>query len=417
MAADIKAGTYTQAQIEELFGKIADQRVAAAQAEWEKKAIAAEEGQRTKLRSEFMDVFAANQGNQSKGVDDQSPKNLLGLYASAIAITVNEKKSTEAGRDIKSVLETAKKAYPSAKTFHGLLQKDLESGIPSAGGFTIPTVLSPDIIRVLYNQTILDRVGAVKIPMPNGNMRMSRMDVSSSVFWGNELPSGNNTQPTFGDASLSAKKMTAIVPVSNSLLRYNAVGIDSWISQDLQEKARIGLDVALLYGTGTGGQPLGLANVPGILTVGNYAGAFGLTTPNDMRAKLRAANVPMINPRWILHPVGEGNILDLAFSSGPFAWANEMATRQSLTGVPYITSASVQTYSSGASRDYWLIDFSEVLWGVGYDLSLEISREGSYVNGGVTYSAFQRDETLIRLVCEHDFNVKHPVSILQGEYL
>jgi len=270
VAADIKAGTYTQAQIEELFGKIADQRVAAAQAEWEKKAIAAEEGQRTKLRSEFMDVFAANQGNQSKGVDDQSPKNLLGLYASAIAITVNEKKSTEAGRDIKSVLETAKKAYPSAKTFHGLLQKDLESGIPSAGGFTIPTVLSPDIIRVLYNQTILDRVGAVKIPMPNGNMRMSRMDVSSSVFWGNELPSGNNTQPTFGDASLSAKKMTAIVPVSNSLLRYNAVGIDSWISQDLQEKARIGLDVALLYGTGTGGQPLGLANVPGILTVGNY---------------------------------------------------------------------------------------------------------------------------------------------------
>lgn len=421
MAKEIKVGEYTQDEIEDLFGKIAaksaQESIDKNNSEWEKKLLAQQETHKTALRSEFMDVFAANQHNDSKGLDDKNPQTLLGMYAMTLA-KANFNDGPASMRDMDRVGKYAKEMFPSAKNFHGLIaaqKKDLEASIPSAGGFTIPSILSPDIIRVLYNNTILDRVGAVKVPMPNGNFKMARMDASSGTFWGNELPTGNKTEPVFGDISLSAKKLTALVPISNSLLRYNAVGLDSWVSQDLQMKARIALDTAMLYGTGTLGQPLGLMN-QGVQTSGTSSTAFALGTPNDMKALLKKNNVPMIKPAWILNPLGESNILDLAFSSGPFAWAQEMNTSERLAGIPYVSSASVQTYSSDTYADYWLGDFSEFVWGVGYDLSLEISREGTYINGGTTYSAFQRDESLIRLICEHDFGVKHPVSFIQGTY-
>jgi len=417
---ELKAGEFTQQEIEDLFAKVADERIKQARTEWEAEQVKSDESKKTALRAEFMEAFAANQGNTSKGIDDKSPMDLLGMYTSAIAVTVNMSKSTEAGRDLKKVLKSAKDLYPSAKNFHALIekqQKDLEASIPSAGGFTIPTVLSPDIIRVLYAKTVLDKLGVVKIPMPSGNLKMSRMDVSSGVFLGSEIPSGNKTEPVFGDASLSAKKLTALVPVSNSLLRYNAVGLDSWVSQDLQTKARIALDLAMMNGTGTSNQPKGLAN-QGVQTIGSSVTAFGLATPNDMYAKLAAANTPMINPGWILNPLGESKILSLAFSSGPFAWANEMNVARTLRSVPFAVSSSVQTYGGPPATyaDYWLGDFSELLWGVSYDLSLEISREGSYSVGGTSYNAFERDETLIRLICEHDFNVRHATSFVQGTY-
>ena len=50
-------------------------------------------------------------------------------------------------------------------------------------------------------------------------------------------------------------------------------------------------------------------------------------------------------------------------------------------------------------------------------LELAVSREGSYVDSnGSTISAFQNDQTLIRAITEHDFQVRHDqsVAIIQG---
>lgn len=135
-----------------------------------------------------------------------------------------------------------------------------------------------------------------------------------------------------------------------------------------------------------------------------------------MVALLEQANVPMLNPYWIMNPVAKGWMMGKAFSSGPFAWANEMNVNKTLNGIPFIASSTAK--NSGASPTWanvWLGDFSEFVWGVSYDISIDVSREGTYVNSaGTTVSAFQRDETLIRLITEHDFNVKHPVSFIEA---
>jgi HK97 family phage major capsid protein len=185
---------------------------------------------------------------------------------------------------------------------------------------------------------------------------------------------------------------------------------------DLATRARIELDKASLYGAGTLYTPQGLSG-QGVQTSGTTGTAVTIKTPVDMVALLEQANVPMLNPYWVLSPIAESYIKDLAFASGPFAWAPEMnSTSHSLNGVPYTTSSTVSKATDNSYSDMWIGDWSEFVWGVSYDLSLEISREGSYVANGSTYSAFQRDETLVRLITEHDFGVKHPASFVQGTY-
>lgn len=320
--------------------------------------------------------------------------------------------------DKQLALDYAKKMFPEDKALHTIMQKDMTANVPSAGGYGIPQILLPDYVEYLYNKTILDKVGARKYPMVNGNMRLARVDATSSFSWGGETPTGNATQPTLGDITLNAKKGTAIVPLSNSLLRQNAIGIDSLISKDLQRIATIALDNALFYGLGNQYQPLGLENTSGIQTSGSSGSATALTPqfPIDMVALLEQANVPMENVAWIMNPVAKGWLMGKAFSSGPFAWANEMNMSKTLNSFPFYASATIK--NSGASPTWaniWLADFSELVWGVSYDISIDVSREGSYVNSsGVTVSAFQRDETLIRLITEQDFNVRHPVSFIEA---
>ena len=87
--------------------------------------------------------------------------------------------------------------------------------------------------------------------MPNGNLAIPKMTGSAGASWvGETAPAPKNT-PTFGEVNLRAKKLSAMTLVSNSLLRYTGVGLDSWISSDLMEKARIKLDEAFLDGIGS----------------------------------------------------------------------------------------------------------------------------------------------------------------------
>jgi len=50
------------------------------------------------------------------------------------------------------------------------------------------------------------------------------------------------------------------------------------------------------------------------------------------------------------------------------------------------------------------------------DMELRMSQDAAFVSSGTTYSSFQRDSALVRVVGEHDFNVMHPVSFVQGTY-
>ena len=122
----------------------------------------------------------------------------------------------------------------------------------------------------------------------------------------------------------------------------------------------------------------------------------------------------MDNVKWLFNPIGESWLEDLAFASGPFAFPS--LDNGKLKGYDFIESATVGYDTTGTpTADFWVGDWSQFLWGVGYDISVEMSREGTFDDGnGNTISAFQNDLTLVRLITEHDFNVRHAEAFVKA---
>lgn len=362
----------------------------------------------------------ANAEADLKGLQKETVKSVVNqMIGSALKAMEKSHKTNVTQVTNDEILASAKELYPHSKALHSVIaEKALTASVPTDGGFTVPTAFSADYIKVLYANTILEKLGVTKVPMPNGNLSIPKMTKSSLAHWvGEALPMGV-TQAEFGEVNLKAKKLACMSPVSNSLLRYNGVGLDTWIADDLMMKARIALDEAFLKGNGSAYTPLGLEHTTGIQAIGSASTALAVDTPIDMVALLEQANVPMQNVKWLLNPIGKSWLAGKAFASGPFAWAAEMAQNKQLNGYDFISSSTVKYDGTGTpNADFWIGDFSQFLWGVGYDLSVEMSREGSYIDGnGQTISAFQNDLTLVRLITEHDFACRQPTAFVKGTF-
>ena len=372
--------------------------------------------------SMLLNFERANADNAVKGLKQESVKSVVNqMIGSALFAMEKAKKNNVAMVTPDEILASAKEKYPESKALHSVLEsrsKTLTASVPSDGGFTVPIAFSADYIEMLYANTILEKLGVRKVPMPNGNLSIPKMTESATAYWVGETTKIDASQATFGEVNLKAKKLGAMSPVSNSLLRYTGVGLDSWIAEDLMEKARIALDKAFLKGSGTEHTPLGLYNTANVQSYGETA--LSVTMPLEMFALLEQKNVPFGNVKWLLNPVGKSWLAGKAFSSGPFAWAEEIGSRRQLNGYDIITSTSVDytpdaVTPANSTADFWLGDFSQMLWGVGYDITVEMSREGTYIDAnGNTVSAFQNDLTLVRLITEHDFACRHPEAFVKA---
>ena len=369
---------------------------------------ATEAEKKSALRQEFQEVYEdARAQTEKSGRGEAKPEIKLAQLVNLFA---------NANGDVEKMAKLNEKMYGGDKELKGYVAKALEAGVPSSGGFTIPQVLASRVIDPLYAKTILDKAGVNRIPMPNGNLTLARMDTSSTVGWVGELPSAGITTPTFGDVKLSAKKLFALSEISNSLIRYNATNIEGWLSKDLQKKFRLALDNAAFYGSGTAYTPAGLSNL-GIQTSGSSSTAMTQLVPDEMIALLKAANVPMNNVAWAFSPQMEAWIKNLKTTTGAWIFRQEMIDNGTLCGFPYYVSTQI-SYTDTVTdyADIFLGDFDEFIWGTGLDMELRMSQDAAFVSGGTTYSSFQRDSALVRVVGEHDFNVMHPVSFIKGTY-
>ena len=359
----------------------------------------------------------ANAENAMKGLKKETSTTVVNEMIGSYLKAMNEKNAMNVKQvSADEALAVAKKLYPHSKALHAVLgQKTATASVPADGGFTVPIAFSPDYIEALYANTILEKLGVRKVPMPNGNLSIPKMTAKASAYWIGEAEKIPASQAQYGEVNLKAKKLAALTPISNDLLRFNAVGIDGWIADDLMRNAKVELDDAFLNGSGTAHTPLGLKNVSGVQTWTPASGtALSLKTPTGMLAKLKQANIPMDNVKWLLNPMGESWLEDLAFASGPFAFPS--LDEGKLKGYEVIESATVGYDTTGTpTADFWVGDWSQFLWGVGYDISVEMSREGTFSDGnGNQISAFQNDLTLVRLITEHDFNVRHAEAFVKA---
>ena len=364
----------------------------------------------------YLEAFKEAVSKDEESFVKETPVTIVNQMIAAAASAMGATgKSNVAQVSNEEIYNQAKKDFPYAKRLHKVLEqkKTLNAGTPSDGGFTVPLAFSGEYIDALVANTLIDKLNIRRVPLIHGNLSIPRMDTTSSVSWVGETSTGGVTQPVFGEVNMRAKKLKAITAISNTLLNESGVNLEGWIAEDLMRKTKIALDDAMINGSGSQYQPLGLKNNAGIQTLS--ASALALTTPNDMVALLQQANVRLENVHWLLNPIGESWIRNKAFTSGPFAWSDEMARTGKLRGFDFHSSSTIGYDGTGTpNADFWVGDFAEMMFGIARDITIEISKEGSFQSGGQTVSAFDQDLTLIRMITECDFACRQPKAFVKA---
>jgi HK97 family phage major capsid protein len=313
----------------------------------------------------------------------------------------------------------AKQMYPNDKFLsHVYREKALSATIPDAGGFTIPQILASEIIMPLYTKIGVTKLGGRRVPLPNGNMTLPRINTATTVGWIGENAAAGVSQEVIGDTKLNAKKLGVITPISNDLLRSADIAADQWVLDDIRNQMFVEMDRAMLYGSNTVFQPGGLSTLlPSAQIQGSSSTALTTTLITQIYGALQQANVLMISPGIIINATTESYLMNLTTSTGAFLFYAEMVEKGTIRGIPYAVSNNATftdtgTYST-SSVDFFIGDWSEFIVGTQGDLMVETSRDGSYESGGVTYSALSRDQTIIRVLSLQDYAVRHTASFIR----
>ena len=299
------------------------------------------------------------------------------------------------------------------------------------GGYALQGTFSAEIIELLRPIAVVRSLGPNIVPL-DGTYTQNRLIGGAAGGYIGENKDIPASKGKLGQLKLSAKKLAALVPVSNDLLRREGgASADAAVRDDLMISLANTEDVSFLRSQGSQYSPKGMRYwvLPSnLIQASSLAGLDGgplvqavKSDLGKLKLALRSANVRFIRPGFVISPRTEYFLQNLLNSQGFPVFEAEMATGK-LNGYPYrVTTQLPENLTvSGVTNctEIYFADFADVTIGDAPQIGIEFSTEASYIDPttGSLVSAFSQDQTVMRVIIEHDLGMRHQegLAILNG---
>ncbi|MBU6428428.1 MAG: phage major capsid protein, partial [Cyanobacteria bacterium REEB65] len=261
----------------------------------------------------------------------------------------------------------------------GALDGMYENSDPDGGALVAPTFSNKIWERVYEQANLLQYLDGYTIAgnslrMPK-NSETSRADGSrwggTLGYWEGETQQFTGSRPKFDWADLRLKKLTVLTYTSNELLTDAGIALDQYLNKKAGDEITWKINNSLINGDGAG-QPQGVLNYPGLITVAKDTGQAAKTISftnvlnmwNAMWAPCRSRAVWVYNqecePQFdqMVLPVGTGGVPVFQNGGSIFSAAKEGSTMM-LKGRPMLSLE--QCPGLGLVGDLQLIDLSQTL--------------------------------------------------------
>lgn len=299
------------------------------------------------------------------------------------------------------------------------VQRVLAASNGAGGGFLVPTDMQNELIELLRPASVVMASGPRVVDMPRGNIMIPGMATGSSASYVGENTNLPVTEPTFRDVTLSAKKLGAIVPISNDMIRFPTLNADTFVQEDLVAALGQKMDLVMLRGTGSAFEPKGLRQYAIEAAGENYFQAnatvnlANVTTDlGKMELALHNANLPQVRTVWLMSwrtKVYLGNLRD---GNGNFAFPEVNATG-TLRGKRVMATTQIpNTLGSGNKSEIMLVEFSQFIVGEAMGMEITIAEGAAYHNGSAVVSGFSQDQTAIRALVQHDTGLRQVAAVV-----
>lgn len=295
----------------------------------------------------------------------------------------------------------------------------------TAGGAWVPDMYAPRLIQGLFSTAIVRSMGIPTVPIEFGSLSQPRITSGAVASYYGEGQDIAETGVGTDRMTLLPKELGGLLPVSNTLLMQASVGTgaDAVLMNQLSIGMALGEDRAFLRGPKSGAGPTGLrylAAAANIIATGSEVDRTKPTVAEieafagRMELALENSDVPCLKLYWTMAPRVKKYLQNLRDGLGNRIYPElSNADNPSWRGIPVkVTTSIPRNLGAGSDSEIMLLDASQQMIGENPRINIAASTEASYKNAsGVTVSAFQRNETVLRMIMWNDINTQHPESI------
>jgi HK97 family phage major capsid protein len=297
------------------------------------------------------------------------------------------------------------------------LCKSLATSTGAAGGFLLPQAVSAEIIELLRAKSVV-RAASPRIVTIDDSMDFTKLTGGATAYWIGEDQSITTSQQTIGQVRAELKTVAALTPVTNKLLNAKSatVSAEQMIRDDFVKCIATAQDAAFLRGSGTAYSPKGMVNWPAAVA-GNMTSPTSFTTKiADLWTLISAlgnANVSIDKNECAFFgpPRTEAALMKEVSSTGVRIFAEELRTGR-LEGYRAFFSTNLPiTLTPGTASELIFANMTDMIVAEGESIRIDLSDVATWVSGGTTYSCFQNNVSLIRVLQDVDFIVRHTESV------
>lgn len=320
-----------------------------------------------------------------------------------------------------------------SSAFEQSIQMAMNTESASGGGVFVPTTLAQNVIGYLFPNAVVRNTngGPLEIPMPSGNLDIGRISSAPTASYTGRNAAVGVTSASTDKVSLKAKKLTGLIPIAKDLLRMAGVSpaVDTLLTTTLGSAMSTAADIGMIRGDGAGSNIKGLrywapnGNVLSATPLAGKSTADGTLQQairgdiSRLKLALRRANVGMTRPALLLHPDSFEYLASLQTTTGAKIFP-EVEANGTFGQIPIgITTQIPANLTSGGAvgigSEIYLVDWNNWIIGTALPMEVAISYEASYTDAatGQQVNAFERDETLVRMIVEHDLAPMHAVAV------
>ena len=270
------------------------------------------------------------------------------------------------------------------------------TGSANTGGNLVETeLLDQDFVEALRNESLMLTLGARTMTGLVGNIDIPRRSGVSTMYWlANQTTAITQSESTFDQISLAPKNAGVLSKYTRQTLLQATPGIEGLIRDDLRETVGTGVDLAILNGSGSSGQPTGIMQTSGIGSVAGGTNGADITLEHliDLEKEVLIDNAGGGSMAYLTNPKVVAKLKKLraggsASGDGVFLWnTNQQAIGRGSTpgGVNGYTIGSTNQVPSNLTKGsasnicsaVLFGDFSQAIvgfWGNGLELAMSDS--------------------------------------------
>ncbi|QIE42323.1 phage major capsid protein [Rhodobacteraceae bacterium SC52] len=293
------------------------------------------------------------------------PEERFSTWAKARNYGDNEYRGLSVGQYLRSMVVGGKS---------DLERRALSEGSDSAGGYTVPDVLSATLIDLARAQSVVMRAGAMSVPLTSDQNNIAKLLSDPVPAWRAEAGGVAESDPTFGLVQMVPRSLAVQTKVSVELME-DSLNLATELPRVLAAAMAVELDRVALLGTGTAPEPRGIANTSGIGTYAQDAASTKYSNLSRARTAILTAN--QTPTAFIMHPREEGRFVDLVDTNG-----NPLTVPPRIAEIPMLTTTSIPI-DGGAGNDESTIiagDFARLMVGIRSEIRVEVLKTSAYAS-------------------------------------